>query len=80
MMTFSAGSLLNLCTDVKAADVSELCNHYELDVDHVVRELNSFVPIFNANHMIVNMSDIARPATAVPAVATTSQTLQTPVQ
>jgi hypothetical protein len=64
MMTFSAGNLLNLCADVKAADVSELCNHYELDVDHVVRELNSFVPIFKANHMIVNMSDIARPASA----------------
>lgn len=83
MMTFSAGSLLNLRTDVKAADVSELCNHYELDVDHVVRELNSVVPIFKANHMIVNMSDIARPATAnrlLPAAATTSQILQTPEQ
>ena len=82
MMTFSAGSLLNLCTDVKAADVSELCNHYELDVDHVVRELNSFVSIFKANHMIVNMSDIARPETArsVTGGGDDSQTLQTPLQ
>jgi len=60
MMTFSAGSLLSR-TAVTTNDIDSFCSKYEVDVDVVVRELNSFIPVFQTNHTLVNMDDIDPP-------------------
>lgn len=57
MMPFSAGNLLNK-KPVTSSEVEIFCNTFNFDVDVVVRELNSFMSVFCANHSLVKMDDV----------------------
>jgi hypothetical protein len=58
IMTFSAGSFLGK-TWVTASDVNIFCDKCQVDVDKVVRELNSFIPVFQASHTLLSMDDVS---------------------
>lgn len=57
MMVFSAGNLQTMA-DIMENDVNVFCEKYCLDSRKVVRELNSFKPIFKDNHHLVCMMDV----------------------
>ena len=57
MMVFSAGNLHTMA-DISENDVDIFCQKYGLDSREVIRELNSFKPIFRDNHHLVCMTDV----------------------
>jgi hypothetical protein len=57
MMPFSAGNLLNK-KPVTSSEVELFCNTFNFDVDVIVRELNSFMSVFCANHSLVKMDNV----------------------
>ena len=70
MMTFSAANLLKNGVEIVSTDVNVFCDRYLVDVECVVREINNFSTVFQANHSMIDMSDVSVPKKAADTILT----------